>query len=581
MTISNPPFIPENAPFSAEQRSWLNGFLAGMYSSQGEVGTNESDLSERKQVTILWGSQTGNSEGLAKKVAKTLKAIGCAPTVVDMGEYDASKLKDEESLLIITSTYGEGEPPDNAARFHAWLMNGEAPKLDSLRYSVLALGDTNYPDFCKCGIEFDARLKDLGATPITPRVDCDVDYEDPFMGWLSAVETSLGNGSEPKESEKVAVSETIRYGKKNPFPAKLISNDNLNGEGSAKHTRHVAFSLEGSGLSYEAGDALAVLPVNDSGYVAELMAAAELDKAEMVAVPGCDEPVILEVALTQYMNVTSLTSKIVKAYATLSGNERVKALAADRTAFKEYVWGREFIDLILEEPYRFSSGQELVDLLPKLSPRLYSISSSPRKHENEVQLTVGVVRYKTHGRNRKGVCSNYLAELDGSSETRIYFHHTKSFKLPQDGNVPIIMVGPGTGIAPFRAFLEERLTTGAKGDSWLIFGDQHEATDFLYQNQLESYLEDGTLDRLDTAWSRDQAEKVYVQDRMRENGAELYSWLEKGARFYVCGDASRMAKDVDAALCELIAEHGKRSEEDAKAYVDSLKKEKRYLRDVY
>lgn len=566
------PFIPDNAPFTLEQKAWLNGFLAGMFSSQ-DVGEGQSVV-EAKPVSILWGSQTGNAEGLAKKVSKTLKSKGFEPAVHDLGEYDVSKFSDESLVLIITSTFGDGEPPDNAAGFHEWLLGDSAPKLENVKYAVLGLGDRNYPEFCKCAVDIDDRLRGLGASPIIPRVDCDADFDDDFEAWLKSVEEAAGAVSEAGEENSLEESEP-EFSKKNPFPAKLLRNYNLNEEGSSKETRHVELSLEGSGFSYEPGDALAVVPVNDAGYVEDLLSAAGFSGDEEI------EGSTLRKLLTETYDITNLTLLGLKAYAELSGSERLAAIAEDKEAFKAYSWGRQFIDLLIEEPVVFEDPAALLELFGKLGARLYSISSSPKAHENEVHATVGVVRYDAHDRSRKGVCSNYLRDHDGVSPVRIYFHPSKTFKLPADPSVPVIMVGPGTGIAPFRAFLEERLASGATGKNWLFFGDQHAATDFLYEDQLAEYKKAGVLTRLDTAFSRDQAEKVYVQDRMRESGAELYQWLEEGAAFYVCGDASRMAKDVDKALHEVVATHGNKSPEEASAYVEGIRKTKRYLRDVY
>ncbi|MEM9160457.1 MAG: flavodoxin domain-containing protein [Verrucomicrobiota bacterium] len=566
------PYIPDNAPFTTEQKAWLNGFLAGMFSSQ-DAGQS-TGVVESKPVSILWGSQTGNSEGLARKVSKTLGAKGFAPTVYDIGEYDHSKLAEESLLLMVTSTFGDGEPPDNAAEFHEWILSDEAPQLEKLKYSVLALGDTNYPEFCKCGIDFDERFKALGATPIVPRVDCDVDYDDDFEAWLKAVEEAAG-ATGGDDSVEEGPPDAPEYGKKNPFPAKLLKSLNLNGEESAKETQHIEISLEGSGFTYEPGDALAVVPSNDAGYVEDLIKAAGFSGSEEV------DGASLREALTDKYDVTNLTLKGLKAYAAFSGSEKLAALAEDKDAFKDYSWGRQFIDLLTEAPASFEKPEDLLGLLGKLAPRLYSISSSPRAHENEVHVTVGVVKYDAHGRARKGVCSNYLAEHSGESPVRIFFHHTKTFKLPEDSDTPIIMVGPGTGIAPFRAFLEERAAVGGKGKNWLFFGDQHAASDFLYQGELGEYLKSGVLTRLDTAFSRDQAEKIYVQTRMIEQGEELWSWLSEGGCFYVCGDASRMAKDVDKALHKVVETHGGMSEAEAADYVNAMKKEKRYLRDVY
>lgn len=578
--LNNPPFIPENAPFSKEQIGWLNGYLAGMYSAQG-ASAGVAEPVAATPLTILWGSQTGNTEMLAKQVAKSLKAKGFEPNVVDMGDYDKEQLKDEDLLLLMTSTYGEGDPPDNAADLYEWILSDSAPRLEKLRYSVLSLGDTNYADFCKCGIDFDERLKALGASQIAPRVDCDADFDDAFEVWLSSLDSALGAATAQSESDSIDELEAEpAYGKKNPFPAKVVDNRNLNGESSAKETRHVALSIEGSGLSYEPGDALAVVPSNDSEYVDDFIAAAGFAGDEEVNTSS-GEKVSLGEALLLHYDPVSLSPKTLNAYAALCGDAELGTLLSDKEAFKKYSWGRQLIDVLSDFQHTFESADQLISIMNKVAPRLYSISSSPKAHQDEVHVTVGVVKYNSFGRERKGVCSNFLAAQDLSAPVSVYFHPTKSFKLPEDNDVPIIMVGPGTGIAPFRSFLEERASREAKGDNWLFFGDQHAACDFLYSDEIGTYQKSGLLTRFETAFSRDQKEKVYVQDRMIEHGEELYAWLERGAHFYVCGDASRMAKDVDAALHTLAEVHGGMSAENAVAYVKKLKSEKRYLRDVY
>lgn len=574
--ISTAPYIPENAPFSAEQIGWLNGFLAGLYSTQavGGVGTAEAEAVAARPVTILWGSQTGNTEGLAKDAAKALKSKGFAPSVVDMGEFDKATLKDEDLLLIMTSTYGDGEAPDNAAELYDWIHSEEAPRLEKLNYSVLALGDTNYPDFCKCGIDFDERLKALGAKAIVPRVDCDLDFEEAYEAWISALGDALGT-VETSDDSSEEESGPVAFGKKNPFSAKVVDNYNLNGAGSSKETRHVAFSIEGSGFSYESGDALAVLPCNSSAYINKLIAAAGL-KPETEF-----DGIKLEELLISAFDITNISPKTLAAYAEVAQNAELDALIKDKEALKNYSWGRQLVDILIEYPVVFESADQLISILPKMAARLYSISSSPNAHKNEVHITVGVVKYDAHGLEREGVCSSFLSKMAVGSEVKIYFHESKTFRLPKNTDLPVIMVGPGTGIAPFRSFLEERKATGGKGKNWLFFGDQHASCDFLYSEELDGYLKDGTLTKLDTAFSRDQSEKVYVQNRMIERGADLYNWLEEGGCFYVCGDASRMAKDVDAALHKLIEINASISESDAVDYVKRLKSEKRYLRDVY
>ncbi len=549
-----------------------------MFSS--EDGGQGTVVVDAKPVSILWGSQTGNSEGLARRISKALGSKGFAPTVYDMADYDVAKLADESLLLLVTSTFGEGEPPDNAATFYNWLLSDEAPQLDSLKYSVLALGDSSYPDFCKCGIDIDLRFKALGATPIVDRVDCDADYDDAFAAWLTSVEEAAGAVASVGSVEEEAAPAEPTFGKKNPFPAKLLNNQNLNTDASSKETRHVEISLEGSGLSYEPGDALAVMPMNSASLVGELIEAAGFEPDELAPMPHGEDRPLFE-ALRECYDISTLSPAFVLACSRLTKSPELKEIVKDEAKLADYMVGRQLIDPIVEFGVIFPTTEYLVAPLKQLQPRLYSISSSPKAHKDEVHLTVGVVRYETHGRERKGVCSNFLAEHTGEEPVRIYFHHTKTFKLPTDTNAPVIMVGPGTGIAPFRAFLEERAATKAAGKNWLFFGDQHEASDFLYREQLDEYQASGVLTQLDTAFSRDQEQKVYVQDRMREKGAELYEWLEAGGHFYVCGDASRMAKDVDAALHQVIATHGNKTEEEAAAYVEAMKKSKRYLRDVY
>ncbi len=581
MNILNPPpFIPENAPFSKDQIGWLNGYLAGMYSAQG--GGEATPAVEATPVTILWGSQTGNTESLAKQVAKSLKSKGFEPKVLDMGDYDNESLKDEGLLLLMTSTYGEGDPPDNAASLYEWILSDAAPKLENLKYSVLSLGDSNYPDFCKCGIDFDERFKALGATQIAPRVDCDADFDEAFEGWISSLGGALGAGasSSDRSSYERGDSSEPEFGKKNPFPAKVLDNRNLNGDDSSKQTQHVALSIAGSGFSYEAGDALAVVPENCAEYVNDFVAAAGFDGSEEVVRPNGERGSLSESLISDY-DITNLSPKILKALAELSGNEKLNALINNKDALNEFSWGRQLIDVLVEFKHDFESADQLVSIMNKVAPRLYSISSSPKAHEDEVHVTVGLVSYESHGRNRKGVCSSYLAEQVLETPVKVYFHASKNFKLPEDNDAPVIMVGPGTGIAPFRSFLEERAARKAGGDNWLFFGDQHASCDFLYSDEIDAYQKNGLLTRFETAFSRDQEEKIYVQDRMIEHGVELYAWLERGGYFYVCGDASRMAKDVDAALHTVVEVHGGMTSEQAGDYIKKLKSEKRYLRDVY
>jgi sulfite reductase (NADPH) flavoprotein alpha-component len=592
------PFIPENAPFTQEQRLWLNGYLAGLFSDAHSTGHMPSApaaaVAPVKTLTILFGSQTGTAEGLAKKIAKHAGNSGFGPKVVDMAKHETVDLAKEERVLIVTSTYGDGDPPDNAQAFWEFLKSDSAPALGDLQYAVLALGDTNYPAFCQFGKNCDEQLEKLGAKRFHPRIDCDVDYEGPATAWMEAAFAALSSNSEAAlspaaspASEASAAAPAAEapqgWSRKNPFPARLLANRKLNGDGSGKEVRHYEISLAGSGLAYEVGDALGVLPTNCGELVGELLAALGCDGEEAVKTPDGAET-SLRLALTQHYDVTRPSSELLKACAErgAAGGDLAALLdPARKDDLKKFLWGREVIDVVtgLAKPFMAS---EIVGLLKKLQPRLYSISSSPKAHPDEVHLTVAAVRYDGWGRARKGVCSTFLADRCGdSTQVPVFVQTSHGFRLPANGETPVIMCGPGTGIAPFRAFLEERLATGARGKNWLFFGDQKRSTDYLYQEQLEGWVSDGHLARLDLAFSRDQAEKIYVQNRMIESGAELWSWFESGAHFYVCGDASRMAKDVDAALHQIAQTAGGLSQEAAAEYIAKLKSEKRYQRDVY
>jgi len=592
-TTNKIPFIPESAPFNAEQRQWLNGYLAGLFSDAqtmtGAGGASSAPALPAKPLTILYGSQTGTAEGLAKKTMKEAGKRGFAPKMVDMAKYETVDFAKEENVLVITSTYGDGEPPDNALAFWNFLKGDTVPSLAHMNFSVLALGDTNYSAFCQFGKNCDEHFEKLGAKRIHPRVDCDVDYEAPAGAWVENVFASLASagGATPATDDAVTESgETIKeagYSKKNPFPARLITNRKLNEDGSGKEVRHYEIDLTGSGLAYEAGDALGVMPANCGDLVSEVLGAISCDGEEAVKTSdGMELP--LRLALEQHYDITRPSPELLKAAAErgAAGGELKALLDPERKDdLKKWHWGREVIDVItgLEKPF---TAEELVALLKKLQPRLYSISSSPKAHPGEVHLTVAAVRYEGHGRGRKGVCSTFLADRCAeSTPVPVYIQLSHGFRLPEDGDVPVIMCGPGTGIAPFRAFLEEREASGAKGKNWLFFGDQKRATDFLYREQLEAWLASGHLARLDLAFSRDQEEKIYVQNRMLENAAELWSWLQNGAHFYVCGDASRMAKDVDAALHRIAETAGGLGAEEAVAFIQKLKSDKRYQRDVY
>lgn len=587
MLPDSSPFSPDQrksldsllAGFDALQRGWLSGFLAS-----GATAAVSPAPAAVGKLTVLYGTESGNSEELADRTVKAAKKKGFKAVMKNMAEIVPADLAKSENLLVIVSTWGDGEAPETAVSFHKAFME-EDVKLAGVKFSVCGLGDTAYEQFCEMGKQFDTRLEKLGAERIAVRVDCDVDYEDSYAGWFSAAMTALAPVA-PAVAEVATVSATVtgvEYGKKNPFPSEVGDNVLLNGEGSAKETIHVELSLEGSGLHYEPGDALAVLPTNCPSMVRDIVAAAKLTGTEEVEVKGLGKKLLAD-ALREDFDITSLSKAVIKKLAAATGSAQLAELSEDgaKEKLREYIHGREIVDALIDFAPKGLSADELTGIFRKLPVRLYSIASSPLAHPDEVHLTVAAVRYETHGRSRKGVCSTFLADVAKIGESvPIFVQPNKNFRLPSDGNTPIIMVGPGTGVAPFRSFVEHRAALGSGGKNWLFFGDQRYTYDFLYQLEWQDYLKEGILTRLDLAFSRDQPEKVYVQDKMLENGAELYAWLEEGAHFYVCGDASRMAADVHEALISVVKNYGAMSREEAEEYVDNLRKTKRYQRDVY
>ena len=564
------PLIPDSAPFTVEQRAWLNGFLAGIFNRSGvAAGAGAaSTAASLKPLTVLFGTQTGTAETLAKQAAKEAGKRGFAPTVLDMAAVSVEQLPNHSNLLVITSTYGDGEPPDNAKALHSAIAAAAAApaaQLSTVRYSVCALGDTNYTLFCQAGKDFDTHLEKLGAARVSPRTDCDVDYEASFTTWLDTALSAFGSAAAAPGADAEAPADAKpAYSKSNPFPAPVLVVRNLNGTGSAKEVNHVEFDLTGSGLAYEAGDALGVIPQNCLDLVSAVVQALGCDGEEAVPTPTGELP--LRTALQQHFDLGKPSPALLD----------LLGVPPDARAPIHHVIDAVHVATGKPAPAVF------VGALKKLQPRLYSISSSPKAHPGHVHLTVGAVRYEIHGLPRKGACSTFLAERALAHGTAgVFVHSNKAFRPPADPAAPMIMVGPGTGIAPFRAFLEERAATQAPGKNWLFFGDQKASSDFLYREELEVMKSSGVLTRLDVAFSRDQKEKIYVQSRMLEHAAELFAWLEAGGHFYVCGDASRMAKDVDAALHQVVEKAGGKSPEEAAAYIQALKSAKRYQRDVY
>ncbi|ETI70476.1 assimilatory sulfite reductase (NADPH) flavoprotein subunit [Neobacillus vireti] len=607
LQVLNSPFNQEQAELlnrilptlTESQKFWLSGFLAASQMNSAmetsvaqttQQKTNQQHTKEQtlpKEITILYGSQTGNAQGLAKKAAKRLEESGFQVTLTPMSDFKPNKLKKVQNLLIIVSTHGEGDPPDSAIIFHEFLHSKRAPNLEDLHFSVLALGDSSYEFFCQTGKEFDQRLEELYGTRLYPRFDCDVDYDEPAAEWLEGVLGSLRNaqGESPTPSKSTAPRGVeSAYDRSNPFQAEVLENINLNGRGSNKETRHLEISLEGSGLTFEPGDSLGIYPENDPVLVDLLIEEMKWNPEELVTIKAGDvRP--LRTALLSHYEITILTKPLLVKAAQLSASKELKELTTpgNEQPLKAYLEGRDLLDLVRDFTPWICSAQEFISILRKIPARLYSIASSLAANPDEVHLTIGAVRYDAHGRERNGVCSILAAErLKPGDTLPIYIQHNENFKLPQNPDTPIIMVGPGTGAAPFRSFMQEREETGSpQGKSWLFFGNQHFVTDFLYQTEWQKWLKNSTLTKMDVAFSRDTDQKVYVQHRMLENSKELFEWIQDGAAVYICGDEKHMAHDVHQTLLTIIEKEGGMSREKAEEYLAEMQQTRRYQRDVY
>lgn len=612
-----------NSPFSEEQvellnrllpaltegqKIWLNGYLTALHGAAG-VASAAVALQERpnglaaevqvkqetQEVTVLYGSQTGNCQRLAEQISQKLEAQQCQVTLAAMNDFKANTLKNVKTLLIIVSTHGEGDPPDNGVSFHEYLHSRRAPKLADTQYAVLALGDSSYEFFCKTGQDFDQRLAELGATPLCPRVDCDLDYDEPAAAWMDSVLASLREQGGGAVGEAAAtftpiatdvLAEQAPYSRSKPYVSEVFENINLNGRGSNQETRHLELSLEGANLNFEPGDSIGIYPDNDPGLVEQLLSVLHYDSDELVPLNSKGETGSLKEALSHHYEITVLSKPLLEKFAAWDGAEakRLQELVApgQEQALRDYVYGRDLLDLVRDfGPWEVSAA-EFVAALRKIPPRLYSIASSLKAYPEEVHLTIRTLRYEAHGRERNGVCSIQCATRVQAGDTLpIFVQQNPNFRLPSDSNQPIIMIGPGTGVAPFRSFLQEREENGDTGKSWLFFGDQHFATDFLYQLEFQRWLKDGVLTQMDVAFSRDSAKKVYVQHRMLEKSREVFQWLEEGAVVYVCGDEKRMAADVHATLQTIISQEGGMDATAAAVYLADMQQQKRYQRDVY
>ena len=576
------------------QLAWLSGYAWSQASGveQPLVGqhlaANLTALSaEPFSITVLSGSQTGNAKSVADKVAAELTEAGIAVKRVALKDYKAKTIADEKYLLLVTSTQGEGEPPEEGVVLHKLLNGKKTPKLTELQFAVLGLGDSSYPNFCQAGKDFDQRFAELGATRLFERVDADLDYSATAEQWIrdivAIIKEKAAQASPVVQSIATAttalVAKESQYNKANPFPATLITNQKITGRQSDKDVRHLEFDLAGSDLHYQAGDALGVWFDNDPKLVDEILSLAQIDPTTEVTIERKTQTI--STALLSHLELTQNTPAFVKGYAALANNEQLNDLVADNQALQELVQRTPIVDVLHKFPAKLTAEQ-LVSLLRHLTPRLYSISSSPAEVGEEVHLTVGVVRFEHEGRARSGAASSFLADrVEEDGAVRVFVEHNDNFRLPNDMTKPIIMVGSGTGVAPFRAFMQQRVADEASGKNWLIFGNPHFASDFLYQTEWQQFAKEGFLHKYDFAWSRDQEKKIYVQDKIRENSTALWQWLQEGAYFYVCGDASKMAKDVEQALLDVIAKEGNLSPDEAEDYLNELREEKRYQRDVY
>ena len=581
------PFIPEDAPYTGDQKSWLKGFLAGMQSAKalatsksGALTAHQSDVTPI--VDILFGTQTGNAEGLAMDAAAVARTQGFQANVQGLDDISMDTFSSMKNVIITIATYGEGEMPDNASLFWESLNSSSMPRLSDMKFGVLGLGDTGYDEFCQAGKLIDMRLEQLGAYRLVDRLDCDVDYEDIASDWINkAIPLTNDGRSKPTvvTDEKLANVKSI-WNRKNPYPATLRVNKLLSGEQSLKEIRHFEIDLGDSGITYDTGDALNIMPINDDELVKSILLRLNLP-SELVLV---GEDMTLADLLKYKYEISTPSRNFIAAIEVQAGDDLLSHVLnnGDKQALADYLWTKDVLDLLnLNQDIKFT-GSEFVGLLKPLQHRAYSISSSPKKHVGSVHLTVASVRWNSNDREHLGVCSTFLADrVDVNEKVGVFVSPNKAFRIPNNNDAPMIMVGPGTGIAPFRAFLEERQCIGAEGKNWLFFGDQTRSSDYIYEGELAALKDSGVLSRLDLAFSRDQDEKIYVQHKMSEHGKDLFEWLENGGYFYVCGDATRMAKDVDQALCDIASKWGNLTADQAREYVNNLKREKRYLRDVY
>lgn len=589
------PVLPAQAPFDPARWHYVNGMLAGLFARAPDSATVAPPPDPAGEILVLWASQTGNAEAFAQSCQARLTGASHKVRLLEMDAAKPADIVRADAALLLASTFGDGDAPDNGTRFWSGLTAQDAPPLTGARYSVLAFGDSSYGQFCGFGRKLDARLEALGAQRLTARADCEPDYATQASAWLDAVIATLpppgavdSNVATPAPAPVAAV--IVRqagvpvapnpYGRTTPFNARLVRNHLLSGGGATKEVRQIGFDLADSGFTYAAGDSLGVWPVNCPALVSEILERLGLSGDALVTVRDAGD-MSLRDAMTRHWDIARLTRTFLELVVERVPDAGFASLLAParKPDFDRWLWGRQIADILAETDVMLSV-KDLATILRPLQPRFYSIASSPLAQAHEVQLTVSTIRYDCVGQRRKGVCSAFLADR-ADEDVGLFLQPSTHFHPPADLSKPIIMVGPGTGVAPFRGFLHERQASGATGANWLFFGEQHEASDFYYRDEIDAWRRDGHLDRLSLAFSRDQASKIYVQNRMIEQGADIWRWLDQGAHFYVCGDASRMARDVDAALKAIVAREAGMSADDASDYVFQMQQDRRYVRDVY
>lgn len=614
LQVTNSPFSQEQVEninrllpsLTESQINWLAGYLSANQVKAaplpadssienipgGEVSPQNEDKIISRNVKILFGSDTGNGQTLAEEMFGKLEERDFNVSVSSLDDFKPKNLKNVEDLLIVTSTHGEGDPPDNALNFYEFLNSRRAPKFEDLRFSVLSLGDQSYEFFCQTGKDFDKRLEELGGERLYPRVDCDVDFDEPAADWVEGVLDALRVQQEviltdePSQTgvDSLTDKQPPVYSRTHPFKAEVLENLNLNGRGSNKETRHLELSLEGSKFKFEPGDSLGIFPKNDPSLVDRLIDEIGWNPEEPVLINKRGEQSTFRDALLFNFEITRLTKPLLENAARVFENDALSELLkpGHEDELKTYIDGRDLLDLVQDFKPQDISPSEFIQILRKIPARLYSITSGFNANPDEVHLTIGTVRYHAHGRERSGVCSGQCGERAQPGELLpVYIQHNQNFKFPTDSKRPVIMIGPGTGVAPFRSYLEEREESGIEGKTWLFYGDQHFATDFLYQIEWQRWLKEGVLTRMDVAFSRDGPEKVYVQHRMLEKSKDFFQWLKEGASVYVCGDEKYMANDVHTTLLTILMQEGDMSHEEAEVYLNEMRQEKRYQRDIY